>query len=264
MNELGRLQESFQAYLMTGEKFALSQAIVDSGMITVAKRLDIYRDAYRSRLIECLSSNYPVCRQYFGDEQFLQLAHSYIDAYPSFFRSIRWYGDCLSTHLAEYSSTQPHWVELAQFEWQLNLAFDATDASVLSIDHMTAIQPEHWAEMTFSPHPSLHLLKFAWNTVAIWQAIANNKQPEPVQKNNKSTTWVIWRHNYSSRFYCLAEDESWALNALVKGANFAEICAGLNEWMSEEEVGLRAASLLKGWIQSGLLSRVTFKDGKNE
>jgi hypothetical protein len=38
--------------------------------------------------------------------------------------------------------------------------------------------------------------------------------------------------------------------------SFGDICEGLCQWVSEEEAGQRAASLLKTWIQLGLLAEV--------
>ncbi|WED43586.1 DNA-binding domain-containing protein [Legionella cardiaca] len=253
MNKLLDLQEQFQNYLLNGQS-NIKQGIVDSEKIPATLRLNIYLDAYRTRLLECLANNYPVFKNYVGSESFYEMGNDYLEKNPSSYRSIRWFGDNFSHYL---KTQEKHALaELAEFEWGLTLAFDAADAPVLTIEEMAAISPDCWANMTFTPHPSLQQVHFYWNIVPIWQAVANEQQPENLIENTKSVSWVIWRSNYLSRFYSLTEDEAWAINAMLQGASFGEICAGLCEWFSEEEVGLQAASLLKSWIQSGLIAKI--------
>ena len=40
----------------------------------------------------------------------------------------------------------------------------------------------------------------------------------------------------------------------VEGRNFAQICAALAQHLPEEEVPLRAASLIATWLDGGLLA----------
>ncbi|CEK11447.1 HvfC/BufC N-terminal domain-containing protein [Legionella hackeliae] len=253
MNTLFSLQEMFQNYLLSDSKI-IEQHIVNSEKISAAKRLDIYRDAYRIRLIECLASNYPTLKTYIGFKVFQTIGNAYLEKNPSSYRSIRWFGDNFSSFLKELA--EDCLAELAQFEWCLSVAFDAADAKIVTMEEMTRVSPSSWANMRFLPHPSLQQECFYWNIVPIWQAIANQQTPPEPNKKLQPVSWVIWRSNYMSRFYSLAADESWALNAMIQGANFGEICAGLCEWHDEEQVGMQAASLLKGWIQSELLSEI--------
>ncbi|KTC84844.1 DNA-binding domain-containing protein [Legionella brunensis] len=255
MNNLFRLQEMFQNYLLTNQT-NIEQYIIASEKVSAAVRLDIYLDAYRARLLECLASNFPVFKKYVGDEAFHTIGSAYLEKHPSPYRSIRWFGDNFSDYLS--SQQEPCLAELAQFEWCLALAFDAADAQTLTIEDIASISPECWANMTFLPHPSLQQTHFHWNIVPIWQAISNEQLPENPIEHSQPLSWVIWRSNYVSRFYSLAEDESWAMTRMIQGASFGEICAGLCTWYDEQEVGMRAASLLKSWIQSGLLSNVKF------
>jgi len=41
------------------------------------------------------------------------------------------------------------------------------------------------------------------------------------------------------------------------GANFADICEGLLEWIDADQVALIAAGFLKQWISDQLLSRLS-------
>lgn len=257
MTDLHCLQDRLQNYLLNGQ-IDIQTSIVASDKVPVAKRLSIYGDAYRLRLLEALASNYPIFKRHVGEDAYQKIGENYINKHPSCYRSIRWFGDKFAEYLAgDETNNHPYLAELAQFEWHMTLAFDAADAKVVSLEDMATIPAESWATMQFLPHPSVHRLNFFWNVVPLWQALAND-QPftEKLVNNSKQLPWVVWRNGYTIRFYALSEDEAWALDALLQGLSFSELCAGLCEWIEEQDVGMRAASLLKNWIQSGLLAEI--------
>ncbi len=249
MKNLSHLQDKFQQYLMSDESY-FQTCVINTEKVSIETRLNIYKNAYRLRLIDALSSNYPMLHLYLGDDDFECLALNYIDAHPSIYRSIRWYGDQLPTFLTDDLA------ELAKFEWIQTLAFDAADAPVLTMDEISLISPDDWANMRFITHPSLHCVDLTWNVVSIWEAIsAEIIPPEPIQEET-NTTWMLWRLDLINQYCPLTEIEKWAMQAIINHASFGDICEGLCEWMNEEEAVHYAASLLKGWVTMGLLSQV--------
>ncbi|KTC87546.1 MULTISPECIES: DNA-binding domain-containing protein [Legionella] len=253
MTDLLHLQSQFQNYLLKNQ-VDIEKSIVSTEKVSINQRLGIYLDAYRYRLLDSLVSNFPILSTYLGPKEFHQLGGNYIDKFPSSYRSIRWYGDSFSDYLKQLN--KPFLAELAEFEWKMTLSFDAADDEILKIEHMASIPPDSWPDLQFKPQASLQRMDFAWNTVKIWEAISNEQPIEKPAKNAEIARWALWRHDYINRFYTLGEDEAWALDALIKGSSFGELCEGLCQWFEEDEVGLHAASLLKGWIQSGLLAAV--------
>lgn len=259
MKNLFNLQEHFQNHLLK-KPTQIENIIVSTAKVAASTRLGIYFDAYQSRLCEALIANYPQLNNYLGDESFQELALNYLDLNPSKYRSIRWFGEDFSVFLQNSAHEQAAFLaELAEFEWKMTLAFDAIDEEQLTLEQMARVAPEAWASMRFITHSSLHYLTFSWNVIAIWQELSINHPPLPIQKLEPASNWVLWRRDYLNRFYAIAsEDENWALKAVIQGSTFSDICQGLCQWFDEQEVGLRAASLLKGWIQSGLLARIDF------
>lgn len=252
MRNLERLQDQFQNYLLTNQR-EIQKSIVNTEKVSVDQRLFIYLDGYRCRLIDCLAANFPMLSSYLGFDDFSALAMDYMALHPSSFRSIRWFGDKLPAFLK--LNNQPFLAELAEFEWSMTLAFDAADETTLKVEEMATIPPKAWATIRFKPHASLNLMNFNWNTVEIWEALSNESKP-PKPKNTKSETWVLWRRDYINRYYSLTVDEAWAIDALIKGKTFGELCEGLCHWFDEEEVGRRAASLLKGWIEFEMITGI--------
>jgi hypothetical protein len=58
---------------------------------------------------------------------------------------------------------------------------------------------------------------------------------------------VYWRS--------LDEPESCALDAFRAGENFADVCAGLCEWIAEDQVPDRVAGMLRQWVAEGLVAK---------
>ncbi|WP_028387941.1 DNA-binding domain-containing protein [Legionella fairfieldensis] len=254
MRGLLSLQHQFQDYLLNGQR-NIEEDIVRSEKLSVDQRLGIYLDAYRCRLLDALAHNFPVLNTYLGGDEFQRLGNNYIDQYPSSYRSIRWYGDAFASYLCN-DKTRPYLAELAEFEWKMTLAFDAADCEVLTIEQMATIPPESWATTRFIFHPSVQRMNFFWNSVELWQSISEKQTVLLPSPKSSLASWVLWRRDYINHFYTLVEEEVWALDTLIQGSTFAKLCAGLCKWLNEEDVGLRAASLLKGWIQSGLITAI--------
>lgn len=257
MKDLLTTQHEFQDYILTGND-TIAHAIMSTENVPAHTRLAIYANAYRLRLIDALASNYPVLKTYLGDDAFTSIANEYIDYYPSTFRSIRWFGEHVPDFISQHADYSDYvfLTELAQFEWCLSLAFDAADSKVMHEHDISRLPPDVWINMSFTLHPSVHLLTLSTNAVKIWQDISEENTPvEPCDYPEK-ITWLIWRNQLLNHYHSLANDEAWALLCMKKGCTFNDICEGLCQWHTEEAASLRAASLLKDWLQAGLIADI--------
>ncbi len=258
MNTLQNLEQSFQNYLLHDDQ-AIFHHVVGTNKVPVDVRLGIYSNAYRSRLHEALTVSYSALEHYLGYESFETLCYAYIDAHPSEFRSLRWFGDQLPTFLEHHLpyNALPYLAELAQFEWAMDLAFDAAGLRVIQLEDMQNIPHDAWLNMRLQVHPSVHRLDLSWNVVQIWQAIADEKIPDEPYDSALKVRWIVWRKELTTQFSSLPEDEAWAIDALMNSATFGEICEGLCRWVDEQNAGMHAASLLKGWITAGLITGIS-------
>jgi hypothetical protein len=260
MSNLLQLQNQFQHYLLEDAN-EFQQHVISTEKVSAETRLSIYREAYQARLIDALNSNYPMLYEFLGTEIFTELAADYIQQHPSTYRSIRWFGDQLPAFLNDHPDYKmyAYLTELAEFEWAQALAFDAADAVVLTIADIQTIAPEVWQDMHFLPHPSVNRLNFSWNVVPLWQAMMDDLAIEDPVETTLPTAWIVWRHDLINQYAALENDEACVLDAILNGKSFGDMCEILCEWTNEDEVGLRAASLLSTWIQLGLFSEVQFK-----
>jgi len=260
MSALLRTQSAFQGYVLRGDG-DIAGEIAGPDEAFRNTRLGVYYDAYRLRLIEVLGSDFETLKAFAGEAAFDSLARAYIDAHPSEFRNVRWFGGRLASFLREDARyrDRPVLAELADFEWTLGLAFDAPDAPALAFDDLAALPPESWATIAFQAHPSLHSLALRWNIPALWNAIERRETPPEPVSSGESITVAVWRKDYNSHFRSLPDDEARMLRAAMDGASFPEMCERLALEHGEDAAAARAAELLRGWVDQGWLSGYVLK-----
>ncbi len=262
MSALPELQRRFQAYLMRADPGLLAD-VVSTPEASSRERLEVYANAYRARLTEALDTDYPGVHGLLGDDQFLSLAHAYVDARPSAHPSIRWFGAGLAGFLADTEpyAGQPLLAELARFEWCQGEVFDAADAQPATVDELAALPPAEWGSLVVELHPAQRLLDLWWNAPAVWQALDGGNEPPAPQRAPHPLRWVMWRKDLSPHWRSLEVDEAWALEHAANGGDFASLCEGLLEWLDATAVPSRAAGFLRQWLADGLVRGLTTRAG---
>ena len=265
MKRLAQLQNSFQSFILTRDSEQPRDWVSEQGQASAMTRLNVYAHAYRSRLNEVLETDYPALAAAVGSERFNQLAEDYIRHYPSTYFSLRDFGNQLPTHLADTLQEPPEehtdgWLhELALFELRLGQAFDAADCTPVTEQDVAQIPPDRWPSLRIDFIPSLITLELEWNTPSLWNTLTSDQPTETEAVRGEASHWLIWREELVTRFRSLEEDEQRMLEGLQRGANFNEACMLLSALMNEEEVPLRAAGLLKSWLNQGLIASINYR-----
>jgi hypothetical protein len=254
MRSLANLQGDFQAYLLRGSE-ALMPQLIGTARVPVETRLEIYAGAYRSRLAEALAANYPALAQLL-DADFDTLAHEYVRTHDSSFFSIRYYGDDLARFLSAHEdyARAPVLAELARWEWAMTHVFDAADAQPLTHAQLARVPPEQWAQLRFQWHPSVQRLALNWNVPQIWRALSDGAERPPTAFSHTPTQWLLWRQELTSYFRSLPPTEAAVLDAARSGWPCGELCALLCDELGDAQAPVQAATLLRGWVDSGLIS----------
>ena len=250
LNQLKALQTQMLSWLQEGNT-DIRQAVTGTDRVSADIRLDIYANAYRFRLVEALQETFPALHTLMGDEDFFALGHNYLNHNPSQHFSLRYFGHQLNRFLSEQSTykEQPVLAEMAQFEWLLREAFDAADIETLSLENLQDISPEHWPEVKFSLHPSLQRIDLNHNVPQLWQAIEQQQPAIEIIQNEYPLAWCIWRKELRTFYRSMDVDEAWAMDAVRSGDSFSEICAGICEWVDEQNAAARVAGFIQSWIQ---------------
>lgn len=257
---LCEVQKNFQDYLLCKSQGIFTE-IVSTAKVTAKTRMDVYDNAYRLRLIETLTDNFTGLHGLAGDIQFEQIARQYIDAVPSTHKNIRWYGDQLADFIRHQApwSTKPVLAEMADVDWHILLAFDATDAPRVGESTILSMPVEAWQTLKLIFHPSLHRLDVTHNVFKFRkQIISESEDITAPEKFEHLTAWVIWRHQLKQLYRSMQVDEAWAMDQALAGARFPVICEGLCEWVDPEHAASRAATFLKQWVTDGLISKIEY------
>ncbi|MEP6503357.1 MAG: DNA-binding domain-containing protein [Betaproteobacteria bacterium] len=231
----------------------------------VAPRLNVYRDAYRVRLVEALRSNYPVLQRVLGDDDFATLGQAYLADHPSREPSIRWFGhrlcEWLDARLAVDPDALPHpaLADLARMEWAVCSSFDAADAEPVAHEVLAALAPADWPSLRFAPHPSVRVLRLQWAVEPLWHILTDNEDAVTEPPEALAHDLLVWRRGLDSRFRSLEADEADALAACLGGMRFDALCGRVAETSAADAadaVAGRVVAWLSQWVATGLLVSV--------
>lgn len=250
---LAQIQRQLQARLLSGDA-AIAVQVAGDAIASTQRRLRVYEDAYRQRLIEVLGKDYPVLKTVAGAEAFADLAAGYLAEHPSQHYSVRHFGAALPAWLRARAAVDPIWVELAEFEWTQIEVFDAANADVVVLDDIGGLPPEAWPDLRLQLQPAARGLSLRSNAAALVAAHAQGSALPAGLLQPSAIPWLFWRRGFDVHWRPIDADESAALDAIRRGADFGELCLCLSEWQPADTVALRAASLLKRWIGDELLA----------
>ena len=254
MTGLKKLQESFQAAVLTGDASILSD-ITPSDREKREVLLGVYQNAYRLNLIEFLDNEYEKLGLLLGDDGYAEMVQAYIANTLPDTPNARDYGRKLPEFLREHAPFSDARIlgDMADFERALNHAFDAANDQPLTLEDLASVPPEGWPDKIFAPHASVTRLDLKTNAQGIWQAFENEIAPPAINDGEEPDRVIVYRQDLRSMFRSMVYEEAMLWDELVKGVNFA----GLNElsatYGGEEEAAIRVAGYLKGWIECEML-----------
>lgn len=229
---------------------ALQRAIVDEIAPPAAQedapRIAIYRHAYRARLASALRANYPALAGALGDERFERIANEYARAHPSRHYSIRWHGERLPDALADRRLA-----DLARLEWALDAAFDAADATAVDEAFLAAVPLERWDEVGLAPHPSVGVLRLAWEVGPHWKALRAGEPSPRESPRRRPHTVLVWRKGLDARWRACADREARALLSLRAHRTLRNLCR-----RADEARARRIGEWFAGWVREGLLAAI--------
>lgn len=256
---LESLQAAFQDHLLDAPS-GFAAAVAEGGRIGVERRLAIYHNAYRARLVDALKDGFGHTLIYLGDEHFEAAAHGYLAEHPSRHPNLRWFGAAFADWLGAAAPDDPDIGELAALDWALRRAFDGPDAPVLGLAELAALPPEAWAQVGLRWHPTCQRLQLAHNTLAIWSALDRDEAPPAAERLERPTELLVWRLGLQPHFRSLGALEALAIDRLREGASFAATCELLAGEFPDVEIAPQAGALLRRWIEDGLVSGLDAAD----
>ncbi len=228
--------------------------------------VQVYRNAYRARLMDALHTSFARTLYWIGDEAFATAATDYVINHPPHSWTLDDYGEAFPDALATLFANDPEVGELAWLEWYLQRAFAALDGPVLDANGMAAQTLSHagaygeadcdWDTLTFELVSSFAERAVHTQCAALWRAIADETAPPSVMRLQAPAHLIVWRQGYSPHFKVVDAAERAALDAIANGCTFGELCARHAAEIGDTEAVTKIGTWLGQWIGVGLLAQV--------
>lgn len=218
----------------------------------------IYRNAYWARLVETLGNDFPALKALMGGAAFDRMARAYIAKHPSEHPSIRWAGQKLSEFLAHETPYRddPWFGDMARFDWALAFAFDAPDAPAAGLADLAGVPPEFWGSIRLRFHPTLDAFRVSTPVAEARPKLLENPGISLDRQTRCERAIMVWRIAYDVKFRAIDLLEHGTLQAMMGGATFGDMCELVAQQMDPEAASLRAAQILQGWLEWGIVTTV--------
>lgn len=245
MGDLAAIQRRFYELVTAGE------GTIDPGLLGSSRRLDVYADAYVSRLHDVLADDYPKLRTALGETCFRELATSYVRGRPPRSFTIRDAGLLLPEYLAKRDDLPPWTSDLAALERARVEVFDAADCAPMSREDLAALPIEAFPDLTLGLIPASVVVPIAWSVDEVWSALEDDIAWTAPATGTRLV--LVWRRNLHVVHRTLDVDEAVLVSELQSSARLTQVSARLAEVHQAPEH--RIVDLLGRWLDAGILGR---------
>jgi hypothetical protein len=255
--DLQRTEHAFQDGLL-GRSRDILGSVRGNARESAETMFGVYRNAYWARLVEALGNDLPGLKALMGDEAFDKMARAYVAKHPSRHPSIRWAGRNLADFLATEGPYRddPWFADMARFDWALAFAFDATDAPAAGLADLIGVPPEFWGSIRLALHPTLDAFRISTPVDEARPQLLKNADIRVDRAARCDCAIMAWRIEHDVKFRAIDPLELAALQTMRDGATFGELCELVAEEVDPETAPLRAAQILQGWLEWGIVATV--------
>ena len=231
--------------------------------MTAFDRLDVYRQGYVARLVECLADDYAVLAHALGEERFEALCRGYIEAHPSEGPNLNFFGRHMSSFCRDQAPDpfpeRAFAAELAVLEWAVVEMIHAAASEPLTAEGLRDVPMDAWAGARLAPNSASRLLRFAHPVNAYFQSVRTAGDPELPAPAPSAT--VVYRSGPSIWRMDLTVPMFEVLRALFDGETL-EAALGRGHaalgGVDDATAAQRVMGWFREWISSGLFARVEF------
>jgi hypothetical protein len=234
----------------------VERVVLPSSRLSGVERIEIYHDAYRARLVECLADDYPALQSALGESPFEALCLAYVAEHPSRSPNLNFFGCHMSEFCRRRGSSVPEWsADLAALEWALVEVIHAAPVESPSEEALAKIAPADWPRARFTPSDAVRVLEFDHAVNAYFQAYNTGADVGEPERGWSATAVfrdgaTIWRMDMSRPMHAL-------LVALVGGVPLGEALDALasSGALREEEAPL-VMGWFRDWVKYGFFASI--------
>jgi hypothetical protein len=254
---LADAQNTMQKAIFQGSVFESQPEdwILQKDNFSPSAQLNVYVEAYRSRLFDSVAEDYPQLKKYLGAEKFAEIISNFVEKNNSEHFNISRYSLKLPDFLSSTESVDKFAHELAMLESNILLVEDLPETKILQPEHLQKITAEDFMDLHISPRKALKLLEFSFPVNEFYSQFLADKlfeKPTP-----RKSFLAVFRHEDVVWRLSLAEKEYFLLKQIFSGHKIsAAFSALMNDFpdLLEDEILQNISSWFARWIQNGLLA----------
>jgi Putative DNA-binding domain len=223
-----------------------------------AEGMAIYRNNYRTTLVDALLDTFQRTARWVGEDVFRTAAAHYLIMHPPSGWTLDDVGDGFDLTLAELFANDPEVSELAWVEWSMHRAFGAADAKPLTAkafaDATSSFGEPEWGALCFNFMPRIATRVIEHEIAAIWHALEDDAFAVPEYAIAEPLACHVYRERERPTFITAPAFETSALSEMIEGAQFGDIVDALAEQFSAESAATNAGEMLGRWLHNNLVT----------
>lgn len=249
---------------LTHEQETLQTAIIHSAINTkpdawirpknefsAEKQLGVYVNAYRWRLFDVVSEDYPVLKAYLGEQHFNTLINDFISSTPPQHFNIARYATLLPAYYKTHSDYDLFGGELCDLETAIVQLADFDETKPLMPQHLEGVTPEMLMALSLYPRKALQLFTFNFLVNDFYNAVKDKGIIPDVTKQDSYL--VVFRHDDIVWRMDLQKAEYYLLSELFKGKSIGDALGDLDESVADN-----ISDYFSRWIRNGLLAEYEY------
>jgi hypothetical protein len=232
----------------------LGAVVLGDDRLSAEARVDIYANMYFYRILDALKEDFPATLAVLGDDNFHNLVTGYILEYPPTDPSISHCGRFLADYLRDHPMREraQFVADLAKLERSVVEVFQAPDAPELTADALGAITPADWPALKLRLHPSAQILALEWRVSKLLRAVEEHREWNAAERD--AVKVLVWRNNARVYYRDLEQAEADALEAVLSGAPFGEICEVVAGSSEGSDPAAAMNQMLARWLSDRVLA----------
>ncbi|WP_144096404.1 putative DNA-binding domain-containing protein [Croceicoccus sediminis] len=255
---LAALQNAFLDALRSDES-----ALPASWSAREERGFAIYRNAYRTRLVEVLEGAYPRTRLLVGEDAFTAAAIHHLVANPPSGWTIDDAGRGFETTLETLCPSDADVAECAWLEWSMQQALVCAECTPLDASGFAAatqdFADENWHAMRLSFVPGFALRSVTREWSALWPMLGEDGDVEAARSAptlEPAMGALVWRDGRTPAFVMVDPLEYAALSRMIGGSTYGAMCEALVEMAGEDAAIAGAGRFLARWLGEGWIAGI--------
>jgi hypothetical protein len=247
MSDLIDLQSAFKTTILSDDN-TIAGDIVGSAA-EKQQRLNIYKHAYRQRMLATLRLDYPVLLSVLGGQVFNELALQFIQHLQSDHPAIHFISRGFASFL---SGVNAQYVDLANIEWGVDAVLAAKAQTILTQEALLELAQSNLENAVFKLVDATCLLRLNSNALDVWRVHEQGEDlPSLIKADVRHV--ICWRETFVARWLELDEAQTCVISAIQAGETFGSICELLCHYLPENKVPAFAINTLQSLLSKGLL-----------